>query len=338
MSPDWNVFIIHRVWVSRGQRRQMSPKTTLLKAGILDEQEEYIPVPQPYGSQPLGQFSPSTAPAEYPPDPVTHLIPKFAFWAVTGSAGLARPLDQFILGFGKAFVTIQNPPPHVLVGNDYVFFTAWYIVDDSNAGPGVIIDAFDVDLGTFVLDDFVTVSPEDASGTLTTTANATGFVATQQRVAGVTTDVTEDIIAFDVLPSDKVPFGFWQVFYSLPEATSIAVSPGETKDLVAAGGSLGIAFAFYQSNRPVLATVPIPPWTYDIWWKVKTHGGLTPPGPTPSWTEWMREFAAALALTEVAGSVSPEVRRGVLESALQQMSIASESIKREMKSLRSKGK
>jgi hypothetical protein len=38
--------------------------------------------------------------------------------------------------------------------------------DGTGNGPGFIIDAFDVDLGTFVDDDFVTVTP-DPGGTLT---------------------------------------------------------------------------------------------------------------------------------------------------------------------------
>src|SRR5690348_836037 len=67
----------------------------------------------------------------------------FAFWSVTGGAD-------------GAFVT-TDPSLSVPVANGDVAATAWYLPGGGgggNGGPGVFVDAFDVNLGTFVDDDF----------------------------------------------------------------------------------------------------------------------------------------------------------------------------------------
>jgi hypothetical protein len=75
--------------------------------------------------------------------------------------------------------------------------------------------------------------------------------------------------------------------------------------------------------------VVVPPPTFNPWWWIETLGGLVPPGPTP----WMREIAGALSLAATSRAVSPKFRADVLELTLEQLSIASGAIKKEIKAL-----
>jgi hypothetical protein len=78
-------------------------------------------------------------------------------------------------------------------------------------------------------------------------------------------------------------------------------------------------------------------YAYDMWWKIKTHGGLLPPSPWPDPIgPWFAQFAAALSLADAARSVSPRLRASVLQLALQQISIASAALKKEIKGVKSK--
>lgn len=70
---------------------------------------------------------------------------------------------------------------------------------------------------------------------------------------------------------------------------------------------------------------------YNPWWWIETHGGLVPPGPPPP---WLQEFVAALTLAGMASRVPPQGRVGVLELALEQISIASAAIKKDIKALK----
>jgi len=87
------------------------------------------------------------------------------------------------------------------------------------------------------------------------------------------------------------------------------------------------------AHRADRERVPAPPPIFNPWWSIETRGGLVPPGPPPPW--W-QEFLAALTLAGDASMVSPQLRAGVLELALEQMSIASAAIKNEIEALRRK--
>ncbi len=82
-------------------------------------------------------------------------------------------------------------------------------------------------------------------------------------------------------------------------------------------------------ERNVVGLPPI----YNPWWWIETRGGLVPPGPPPP---WLQEFVAALTLAGNANRLSPQLRAGVLELALEQISIASAAIKKEIKKLQEK--
>lgn len=78
------------------------------------------------------------------------------------------------------------------------------------------------------------------------------------------------------------------------------------------------------------ASTFLPP-TFDPFWWVKTHGGLTPPGPG---TPWLHHFSAALALAETANAVPAELRADVLELALRQLSTTKDALKTALRQAR----
>jgi hypothetical protein len=92
-----------------------------------------------------------------------------------------------------------------------------------------------------------------------------------------------------------------------------------------------VSIAFYNEAKHS-PFVPPREYVYDPWWWVKTRGGLVPPGPPPG----LQEFGAALAMADAATSVSPRLHSRVLEVALEQLSIASETIKQQVASLQNK--
>jgi hypothetical protein len=222
---------------------------------------------------------------------------KFAFWSITGGSN------------GASFST-QNTPPPTNVGNADIIATAWYIAGDGPGEPGIFIDAFDVNQGIFVDDDFVSVTPDNA---LTAAANNDGFVPTAS---------IENIDAYASI--HNAPFQNWTV-----------VEGSETvnaKDLQAAANSFAIAFAFYIGGS---GKVP-PTGNYEAgawvsWGVIVDGGGPTGAGPVPPWNPYLQRFAAGLALAEAVHKVSMKLRPNLLEIAAQQIALAADAIVYEMR-------
>jgi len=103
-------------------------------------------------------------------------------------------------------------------------------------------------------------------------------------------------------------------------------------DIVAHYNDIVVAFAFYNEvKQPPF--IPPREYFYDPWWWIKTLGGLVPPPPRDP---WLHEFGAALGLADAADRVSPRLRAKVLELALEQISIASTTIKQQIGALQKK--
>lgn len=186
---------------------------------------------------PGGTFQPYKAPSSFPlVDSSGTYNVYFLFWSITGGAD-------------GPIATKANPPPTVTVGNTDIVAIAWYVPEGPPGGYGVWIDAFDVDLGDFSDDDFVSVTP-DSNGTLTANANSNGFVDTIN---------PEDIEAYQSI--DSIPFSEWTII----GGTHVKINPANKQDLQAEAKSSDIAFAFYKSPPPVK-----PP---------RKPGVLTKPGP-----------------------------------------------------------
>ena len=151
--------------------------------------------------------------------------PTFAFWSITGEDGGGR--------------VSRNRFETVSAASNPLNATAWYLPTggpgDPHPGiPGIGIDAFDVDRGNFIDDDFVTVAPD---GGLTAAANWDGWVPT----AGA-----ETITAFNPIhnaaTARDIPFDSWMEIDPPAPAAGTVLSPPV--------GSNGTALAMYRTPAP----------------------------------------------------------------------------------------
>jgi hypothetical protein len=280
-----NVHTRYVVWESRGYRHKNG-------SGALD-----ITTP---GNTGVGDGSPYAAYA-FPEGSWTDLngphTAYFAFWSVVGGAS------------GPMFST--DPDLTVTAGSSDMQATAWYIEGGGGGGPALLIDAFDVDIGDFVLDDFVNVVTDPS---LTAEANLDGIVPT--------TTTTEDVRAYTSIRA--VPFDQWLVV----EGTE----PVTAEDLSGVQDTTAIAFAMYQSTGGVVVP-PIPniaDVTWVSWGVTVDGGGLTGRGPVPPWNPFVRELAAGLALADSAATVDQSLRSAVLRLAADQVKLAAGNIAEHM--------
>lgn len=112
--------------------------------------------------------------------------------------------------------------------------TAWYLPQGGSGTPGsagVVIDAFDVNAGDFVGDDFVDVSPD---ALLTATANLNGVVGTAN---------AETITAYPALPSNPSrTFDTYKWFIVYKGNSNLTTN---NRDLKAQANDYGVALALY---------------------------------------------------------------------------------------------
>jgi hypothetical protein len=186
--------------------------------------------------------------------------------------------------------------------------TAWYIEGGSGPGsPALLIDAFDVDIGDFVLDDFVNVVTDSS---LTAEANLDGIVST--------TEASEDVRAYTSIRS--VPFNQWLIIEGMESVSA--------EDLTGAQNTSAIAFAMYQSHGTGPTRVPsnIADATWVSWGVMVDGGGPTGRGPVPPWNPFIRELAVGLAIAEAAPTVDSSLQGELLRIASAQVKLAAENI------------
>ncbi|HMK18050.1 MAG TPA: hypothetical protein VK492_07625 [Chitinophagaceae bacterium] len=75
------------------------------------------------------------------------------------------------------------------------------------------------------------------------------------------------------------------------------------------------------------------PATFDPGWWITTRKGLVAPGPPPP---WLQHYLAVSTLLETASNVSAELRTSVLKIAMQQISLITKDIKKEIKNDKNK--
>lgn len=221
----------------------------------------------------------------------------FAFWSVTGAQ------DGAFIG--------SNPSLAVSVGATDIAATAWYLPTGGGGGgePGIFIDAFDVNAGMFVDDDFVSVTPDAG---LTAAANNDGFVPTT---------ALEHIIAYNSIHA--VPFDKWMVVAGTETVANT--------DLTAGAESSAVAFAFYFS--PTITIKPPTVYQAGTWVSFGVTvdgGGPTGAGPVPPWNPLLRQIAAGFAFAEAGGLLHPELQRAALEIAAKQITMTADEIARRM--------
>jgi hypothetical protein len=164
------------------------------------------------------------APDELPvPGSTTGAKVKFAFWSLSGGA------DGGVVGLPN-----QHLCPVVNVGASNLVATAWYLpVGGGGVGEsGIWIDAFDVNTGNFVLDDFVNVTSTPA---LTPVANNDGWLPSSS---------AQQVAAYPSI--HFVPFMQWNVMAGSPTAAGTTLSIPIKSN--------GVAFAFFKSLPS--ATIP----------------------------------------------------------------------------------
>jgi hypothetical protein len=259
---------------------------------------------------------------------------KFAFWSITASDALSPQREAHVEVGRNLNLSHAGAAPG---GGSWVINATAYFVRDIGVGGGdhgIFIDAFDVQAGDFIADDFVVVSPDDAGHTLTASANNGYFDTTTQLSKGNPVKVT----ALDVLSHGFRRFQFWQdvptlVISSDPNNPALVGAP-DPHDLTVNVNDIVYAFAFYNEQEQSLH-IPRQYWTYDPWWWFKTHGGLTPPLPDPE--PWLQGYLSVIALAQTAKQVSPQLRGEVIEIAMKQVSLVGNQLKKQLRDIE-KGK
>lgn len=241
------------------------------------------------------------------PETSTHNAPpplgpyKFAFWWFKGSNG--------------AFVTL-NPAATITSTTD-IIAKAWFVATNPIAPDGtyVFVDAFDVETGSFLDDDFVTVKDTNqVNAQLTQNGNVNGLVPTAaNRLIEATSAV--GAVAFDkwvcVTGQEQIT------------ATTMTALPGSNAE----------AIAFYKGGQPPSPGLGLrdigrffAEQTWVSWGVTVDGGGPTGKGPVPPWTPLTLNLAAGLALAEAALKLHPRLRAEALKTAAKQISMSAEDI------------
>ena len=248
----------------------------------------------------------------------------FAFWSVTGHDMLS-PQTEAHIGLNR-YVDSSHPLLPQYGGAWDITAKAYYVWEFGIGGGdnALLIDAFDVQAGDFIADDFVDATPNE----FTKDANEGYIDTTLQIIEGNAIQVR----ARNILPTNK-SFGYWHeiasVGYSNNPATPVEVGTPTSQDIVVHYNDIVVAFAFYN-ELPLKLKKPSHDEIYDWAWWIKTHGGLI----REYFNPLTAELQAAILLTYMADTVSAKLRESVFQIVLKQIAIAAESIKNNMKETR----
>ncbi len=255
---------------------------------------------------------------------------KFGFWSVRFIT--EKPLAQVPVVPSRTFSLTSDPASMAVVEA-----TAWYFWD-FGTGPGdhgIYIDAFDLDQQDWLANDFVTVAP-DPGQLLTPLANDGLLTTTEEHIPGPSVTIS----ALDSLKDLFVRHRFvqWLEVPALTHAGDPTVGPPivgvppQDRDLIAHRGDIAVAIALYSSTQEI-------EWhryeVMDPWWR---RWVLRPPPIEDPRTSMSPSVLAALALVDAASKVAPRLRAGVIELAVEQLSLglnAGESVSGDLKSKRS---
>jgi len=274
-----------------------------------------------------GMWNQSAPPViNYPPNPPNKPTPPipytFAFWSV-----LAQQTDAPFLVIPLIFDTGTLGNFNPSAGDWILTAKAWYRWAPGS-GPGqeaVEIDAFDQTSLDWMPDDFVDVTPDDKSKTLTLAAN-NGYIdsSVQIKPGNPITIRARENVGSPVIKQFADWLPAWVGIHDTNNPSTVG-SPDQ-RNIVAQSSDDIIAYAFYTNLAYVPKEVPV---KFDpLWWLKQL--GLGPHIPNPS-DPISNQAAAAIALLLAARNVSPELRASVLELALRQGSLTSAAIKMELK-------
>lgn len=278
--------------------------------------EMYIPAAhhrQPRNTGALLDLAPAAG-ADVP-NPGSYTPPYFPQLPYTygGGSGLAKLLFWSVTD-GISGQVLPPVPLSQTVTALPLQIGAWYFPISGPGGGGgggsaILVDAFSARLGGFIDDTFVDVTSDP---TLTGNANVAGMVPTNS---------PETLKANAAVTSTPEPFSQWVL--------NDALMPAGSDNLYVPQGTDGIAVAVYQQHSSI---IPKLPWEaiYDPWWWIETHGGRVPPGPPPP---WIQELAPVFALARATTGLSRKLQIAALKIALEQLSVAADAMKHQIKSL-----
>lgn len=231
----------------------------------------------------------------------------FAFWSVTGTSAA-------IQGFIATEAQLS-----INVAGENITAVAWYIPvgEGGGTGTGIDIDAFDVNKGEFVLDDFVNVTSDSS---LSTSANWDGYVPTAS---------AQTVEAFAAISVGN--FVVWDIVMG----NSLTKS---ARNLMAPANSSGIAFAFYQKPAPGGGIrMPHDRYSQGVWVSrgvMVDGGGPTGGGPVGPWDPLFGELIAGLNLAYNARTLDKDLRVGALEIAAKQVLQSAEKMASSIKNVK----
>ena len=181
------------------------------------------------------------------------------------------------------------------VGSNPITLIAWYYLPPSGGpngtgGPAILIDAYSVQAGDFIDDDFVDVTSDPS---LTTSANVDGVVPTQS---------AETLNAYDSVPTGE-SFRQWAVTTD---------AGGANLDVLdAPAGATGLTVATYSKVPAVVPHVHVPQSGVVILFGVTQDGGGVvvpigggPPIPIGPWGPFVERIVAAAAVEAAGKSLS----------------------------------
>jgi hypothetical protein len=197
-----------------------------------------------------------------------------------------------------------------------------------NGEPGIWVDAFNVDAGTFSdSPTFMQVlnpptPPDSLDNPKTTLANVEGIVST---------DAAENMRANATC--DALPFLQWKkitVGARVETARTVALEKGQAGE---------IWFAFYQSPpAPVLSEIPelVPygNWIYvgNRWFKLPfpVVGGSPYPDPEPFsvWRPVTEKLLAAIQILEISTSLDAAVKKDAVNLAVKQIRAGADEVRK----------
>lgn len=248
-----------------------------------------------------------------------------AFWSV-------RAVDSAAPYQRSAQIQTNSVANDSHAGGSWRITARAYYVWNQGGGPGnhaLLIDAFDIDAGDFLADDFVTVTPDDPRQSLTLAANDGYLNTSQQILPGVELTVAATDIAY--VGRSGYGFQYWLPISALTHSGDPAhpatIGAPTVRDILVHRDDIIMAFAMYQPA--VAAPLPGTDWaTIDLWWWFTTHGGLVPPRRVDG---WLRDFGNALALAESARGMSQRLQEKALRLAAEQVAESAAKLKEQIK-------
>ncbi len=249
--------------------------------------------------------------SEYRPHNLPIAIPagyRFGFWSIIGN------VEGPLVGYD------YENPPLVTAGSNNIAATAWFIpIGEGGDGEiGTYVDAFDVNRGIFVDDDFVNVITSPA---LSANVNLDGWISTQS---------SEQLEAYPHVVS--LPFIHWKEMNNplhLSEVGRVLTAPAKAHS---------IAFAFYHASGtggfgPL--NIPEQAWIF-VSPGVKLDAGgfvIGPNGPIPvgPWGALSAKLHSTIAILSLSQNMTDEVRNKAVDLAVSHLDSIANSIRKTQK-------